>query len=111
MPCWWGRVRCRVGGAWCSYRQRDTYGLRRDGAHPSSIRRPERHRVAVSAPRDDGPMPITMQDYRLTWTDAEGTPRASAVAYDKPSAGWSVPLPDHAEQVLWDVLDAAAGNP
>jgi hypothetical protein len=56
-------------------------------------------------------MPITMQDYRLTWTDAEGTPRASAVAYDKPSAGWSVPLPDHAEQVLWDVLDAAAGNP
>jgi hypothetical protein len=31
-------------------------------------------------------MPITMQNYGLTWTDADGTPRASAVAYDKVSA-------------------------
>ncbi|MFF6829059.1 hypothetical protein [Streptomyces longwoodensis] len=30
-------------------------------------------------------MTITMQNYGLTWTDAEGVPRASAVAYDKPS--------------------------
>ncbi|MER7053512.1 hypothetical protein [Streptomyces sp. NPDC000351] len=30
-------------------------------------------------------MPITMQNYSLTWTDAKGVPRASAVAYDKPS--------------------------
>ncbi|MBK3642211.1 hypothetical protein PV332_14635 [Streptomyces scabiei] len=32
-------------------------------------------------------MTITMQNYALTWTDPDGTPRASAVAYDKPSAG------------------------
>jgi hypothetical protein len=30
-------------------------------------------------------MTITMQNYGLTWTDVKGTPRASAVAYDKPS--------------------------
>lgn len=29
---------------------------------------------------------ITMQNYGLTWTDPTGTPRASAVAYDDPSA-------------------------
>ncbi|MFI9598961.1 hypothetical protein ACIHCX_03600 [Streptomyces sp. NPDC052043] len=28
-----------------------------------------------------------MQNYALTWTDPTGKPRASAVAYDKPSAG------------------------
>jgi hypothetical protein len=27
-----------------------------------------------------------MQNYALTWTDPDGRPRASAVAYDKPSA-------------------------
>jgi hypothetical protein len=27
-----------------------------------------------------------MQNYGLTWTDTDGRPRASAVAYDKPSA-------------------------
>ncbi|MFF7142222.1 hypothetical protein ACFZB5_13370 [Streptomyces nodosus] len=32
-------------------------------------------------------MPTTMQNYGLTWTDTDGTPRASTVAYDKPSAG------------------------
>ncbi|MFE2048035.1 hypothetical protein ACFXAS_05970 [Streptomyces sp. NPDC059459] len=32
-------------------------------------------------------MPITMQNYSLTWTDTKGVPHASAVAYDKPSAG------------------------
>ncbi|MCX5054041.1 MULTISPECIES: hypothetical protein [unclassified Streptomyces] len=32
-------------------------------------------------------MPITMQNYALTWTDRDGVPRSSAVAYDKPSAG------------------------
>lgn len=32
-------------------------------------------------------MPITMQNYALTWTDAEGKRRASAVAYDQNSAG------------------------
>lgn len=31
-------------------------------------------------------MTITMQNYGLTWTDPHGTPRASAVAYDKTSA-------------------------
>ncbi|KOG33272.1 hypothetical protein [Streptomyces resistomycificus] len=31
-------------------------------------------------------MTITMQNYGLTWTDPDGIPRASAVAYDKPSA-------------------------
>jgi hypothetical protein len=31
-------------------------------------------------------MTITMQNYGLTWTDADGIPRASAVAYDQPSA-------------------------
>jgi hypothetical protein len=30
-------------------------------------------------------MTITMQNYGLTWTDADGTRRASAVAYDKGS--------------------------
>jgi hypothetical protein len=30
-------------------------------------------------------MTITMQNYGLTWTDPDGIPRASAVAYDKPS--------------------------
>ncbi|WP_407109552.1 hypothetical protein ACE1N8_00045 [Streptomyces sp. DSM 116494] len=34
---------------------------------------------------NDAPV-ITMQNYGLTWTDPTGTPRASAVAYDKPSA-------------------------
>ncbi|MGW1616472.1 hypothetical protein ACWCQZ_44920 [Streptomyces sp. NPDC002285] len=29
---------------------------------------------------------ITMQNYALTWTDPDGTPRASAVAYDKTTA-------------------------
>ncbi|MFE7233879.1 hypothetical protein ACFVAF_25080 [Streptomyces sp. NPDC057596] len=28
-----------------------------------------------------------MQNYALTWTTPDGTPRASAVAYDKASAG------------------------
>jgi hypothetical protein len=32
-------------------------------------------------------MTIAMQNYALTWTDTHGVPRASAVAYDKPSAG------------------------
>jgi hypothetical protein len=32
-------------------------------------------------------MTITMQNYGLTWTDPAGIPQASAVAYDKPSAG------------------------
>lgn len=31
-------------------------------------------------------MTITMQNYGLTWTDPGGIPRASAVAYDQPSA-------------------------
>lgn len=31
-------------------------------------------------------MTTTMQSYGLTWTDPNGRPRASAVAYDKPSA-------------------------
>ncbi|WP_097982765.1 hypothetical protein [Streptomyces sp. f150] len=31
-------------------------------------------------------MPITMQNYALTWTDTTGKPRASSVAYDKGSA-------------------------
>lgn len=30
-------------------------------------------------------MTITMQNFGLTWTDPDGIPRASAVAYDKPS--------------------------
>ncbi|MGP4091023.1 hypothetical protein [Streptomyces sp. KR55] len=32
-------------------------------------------------------MPITMQNHALTWTDLNGVPRSSAVAYDKLSAG------------------------
>ncbi|MFE7727347.1 hypothetical protein ACFU5D_16330 [Streptomyces anthocyanicus] len=31
-------------------------------------------------------MPTTMQSYGFTWTDPDGTPRASAVAYDRTSA-------------------------
>jgi hypothetical protein len=31
-------------------------------------------------------MTISMQNYALTWTDTDGRPRASAVAYDKISA-------------------------
>ncbi|MFJ9675346.1 hypothetical protein ACIRP5_31710 [Streptomyces sp. NPDC101221] len=31
-------------------------------------------------------MTIKMESYGFTWTDANGTPRASAVAYDKVSA-------------------------
>lgn len=31
-------------------------------------------------------MPITMQNYALTWTDTAGKNRASSVAYDKNSA-------------------------
>ncbi|WP_217241037.1 hypothetical protein [Streptomyces sp. AC555_RSS877] len=31
-------------------------------------------------------MTITMQNYGLTWTDADGMPQASAVAYDQASA-------------------------
>lgn len=34
---------------------------------------------------DDAPI-TTMPNYGLTWTDPTGTPRASAVAYDEPSA-------------------------
>ncbi|MFS4103734.1 hypothetical protein [Streptomyces sp. PD-S100-1] len=29
---------------------------------------------------------MTMQHYGFTWTDPDGTPRASAVAYDRTSA-------------------------
>jgi hypothetical protein len=36
----------------------------------------------VSATSEDDPM----QNYALTWTDPDGRPRASAVAYDKTSA-------------------------
>ncbi|MEV5386265.1 hypothetical protein [Streptomyces sp. NPDC052721] len=32
-------------------------------------------------------MTITMRSYSFTWTDADGTPRASAVAYDEVCAG------------------------
>ncbi|MEU0061440.1 hypothetical protein [Streptomyces sp. NPDC006334] len=32
-------------------------------------------------------MTITMHNFALTWTDPDGIPRSSAVAYDKPSAG------------------------
>ncbi|WP_037913334.1 hypothetical protein [Streptomyces sp. NRRL WC-3744] len=31
-------------------------------------------------------MTITMRSYGFTWTDPDGTPRASAVAYDEASA-------------------------
>ncbi|MBL3664564.1 hypothetical protein JL475_00690 [Streptomyces sp. M2CJ-2] len=31
-------------------------------------------------------MTTTMQNYSLTWTDPDGVPQASAVAYDQPSA-------------------------
>lgn len=31
-------------------------------------------------------MTITMQNFALTWTDLDGTPRASAVAYDRKTA-------------------------
>ncbi|MER7720848.1 hypothetical protein ABTX99_28550 [Streptomyces flaveolus] len=31
-------------------------------------------------------MTITMRSYGFTWTDADGTPRASAVVYDEISA-------------------------
>ncbi|MFG3127312.1 hypothetical protein ACGFZU_06380 [Streptomyces tendae] len=31
-------------------------------------------------------MPTTMQSFSFTWTDPDGTPRASAVAYDRASA-------------------------
>ncbi|UXY24940.1 hypothetical protein N8I84_41605 (plasmid) [Streptomyces cynarae] len=31
-------------------------------------------------------MTITMQNFALAWTDPDGIPRSSAVAYDKPSA-------------------------
>ena len=31
-------------------------------------------------------MTITMQSFALTWTDPDGTPQASAVAYDETSA-------------------------
>ncbi|SEE09746.1 hypothetical protein [Streptomyces sp. PAN_FS17] len=31
-------------------------------------------------------MTITMQNFGFTWTDPDGTPRTSAVAYDKPTA-------------------------
>ncbi|MFD5221323.1 hypothetical protein ACFWMH_27160 [Streptomyces tendae] len=31
-------------------------------------------------------MAITMQSYSFTWTDPDGTKRASAVAYDRASA-------------------------
>ncbi|MFJ9420660.1 hypothetical protein [Streptomyces sp. NPDC101249] len=34
-----------------------------------------------------------MENYGLTWTDSTGTPRASVVAYDQPSA-------DHKKQQL-----------
>jgi hypothetical protein len=33
-----------------------------------------------------GGMAITMQNFGLTWTGPDGTPRAAAVSYDKPSA-------------------------
>ena len=31
-------------------------------------------------------MPTTMRSYGFIWTDPDGTPRASAVAYDRVSA-------------------------
>lgn len=41
---------------------------------------------AVSATSEDDRMAITMQNYGLTWTDPDGTPRAAVVSYDKTSA-------------------------
>ncbi|MBG7704733.1 hypothetical protein HCJ76_43345 [Streptomyces sp. MC1] len=32
-------------------------------------------------------MTITMRSYSFIWTDLDGTPRSSAVAYDEVSAG------------------------
>ena len=32
-------------------------------------------------------MTITMQSFAITWTDADGIPRSSAVSYDQASAG------------------------
>ncbi|MGW3635649.1 hypothetical protein ACWD7F_36975 [Streptomyces sp. NPDC005122] len=40
-------------------------------------------------------MPITMQNYGLTWTDPDGTARASIVSHDKASA-------DHRKRELED---------
>lgn len=42
--------------------------------------------AAVRPGSDDGPMTISMQNYALTWTEPDGTRRASAVAYDKTTA-------------------------
>ncbi len=42
--------------------------------------------TSVSATSDDAGMTITMRSYGFTWIDADGTPRASAVAYDEVSA-------------------------
>lgn len=42
---------------------------------------------AVSASSDDARMAITMQNYSLTWTDPDGTPKAAVVSYDQASAG------------------------
>lgn len=35
---------------------------------------------------DDDGMAITMKNYGLTWTDADGVPRASVCSYDEDSA-------------------------
>lgn len=43
-----------------------------------------------------------MKNYGITWTDADGTRRASGVSYDKPSAD------DRKKQIEAEVGDAEA---
>jgi hypothetical protein len=61
-------------------------------------------------------MTITMQNYGLTWTDLDGTPRTSGVSYDKrvPNSGRvQSPGPDlipaH-ESVAWAGRAAPSGH-
>lgn len=46
----------------------------------------ERHSATVRPGSDNARMTTIMQNYGLTWTDLDGTPRATVTAYDKPSA-------------------------
>jgi len=60
------------------------YTIHRSYRWPQPGLRRAPHRDSPTSPvGEDEPMTITMKNYGLTWTDPDGTKRASAVAYDE----------------------------
>ncbi|MGW4513026.1 hypothetical protein ACWEO4_13675 [Streptomyces sp. NPDC004393] len=56
-------------------------------------------------------MSINMKNFGLTWTDPEGVHRASAVAYDKPSATRRQEELEDAGCSEVEIVETAPGQP